>query len=622
MSSTTALSRWLAFLLGAFFIATHAATASADVTAAQRAEILDLKKAVRRAGVLFTQKKFDESAKVLTDVQERFEKLTEGAEADLLRQADPLYKSLQKAHALMEFEGVKMKPLKPIGGSSTPPDGAVSFTKQVAPILVGKCGRCHVTNVRGMVDMSNYAALMKGPSAGVIVLPKDDVGSRIIEVITDGDMPRGGLTVAEEELAVLKKWIAEGAKFDGEDPNATLTSLVPNAEPERPATPTAVMATGNESHSFADEIAPIFVENCLGCHGGSAQRPGGRFNMLSFESMLRGGDSGPPILPKQGADSLLIKKLKGTGGGQRMPRGRPPLSDEVIAKIEKWVDEGAPFDGRAVTQSIQIVAAVAKAAKQTHDELSEDRAQLAMANWNLGMPGIPVSEHKTDNFLLMGNVGDSALEEYGIAAEQLAPKIQTMLKIKRPGPFLKGRMTLYFFSKRYDYSEFGKMVQRRDVPLSERGTWRYSVVDAYGALMPPKTDEYSVDSLMGQQMAGAYIASFGEAPVWFTDGVARVVAARLGKDDARVTAWKQSLPSVLSAMRKPDDFLTGKLSPKESEVASYSFADFLLSDSRRFQKLIQTLEQGTAFDAAFPQVYGGSPAEVAGLWIRRAARRR
>ena len=81
--------------------------------------------------------------------------------------------------------------------------------------------------------MVSYASLIRGAGGLAVVMPGDGKGSRIYEVIESGDMPRGGGKVDSAELATLTRWIDQGAKFDGRDPNAQLTSLV--GEAPRPA---------------------------------------------------------------------------------------------------------------------------------------------------------------------------------------------------------------------------------------------------------------------------------------------------------------------------------------------------------------------------------------------------
>ena len=156
-----------------------------------------------------------------------------------------------------------------------------------------------------------------------------------------------------------------------------------------------------------------------------------------------------------------------------------------------------------------------------------------MRNWKLGMPGIEVTTRQTKNFLVIGNYAENTLAEYGAVAEQTAGRVASLLKTPADQPVVKGRMTLFFFNQRYDYSEFGKMVEKRDLPRAWRGHWRFSIVDAYGAMIPPRAEEYQLGPLVGQQLAAVTLAGIQDVPDWFTEGVARVVASRLGTDDPR-----------------------------------------------------------------------------------------
>jgi len=90
---------------------------------------------------------------------------------------------------------------------------SVSFVNDVVPIINAKCGKCHVTSARGRYDIKSYDALMNSDSID-LKFPDD---SYFIEVIENGDMPKGGLKVSSKELETLKQWIVEGAKFDGDD---------------------------------------------------------------------------------------------------------------------------------------------------------------------------------------------------------------------------------------------------------------------------------------------------------------------------------------------------------------------------------------------------------------------
>lgn len=98
----------------------------------------------------------------------------------------------------------------------------VSFKKDVTPIIHDYCLNCHEPGGKGFdksgLDMSSYQSLMKGTNYGSIIKPGDSFTSIMIQVI-DGrvhasiKMPygmEGGL--AKDKIAVLKKWIDQGAK--------------------------------------------------------------------------------------------------------------------------------------------------------------------------------------------------------------------------------------------------------------------------------------------------------------------------------------------------------------------------------------------------------------------------
>jgi mono/diheme cytochrome c family protein len=599
---------------------------AAAPTAAQKAEIAAIAALVTKAGNFFKNDKFQETAELIKEAQTRLEKVAAGADQPTLNTLTQIHKRITQAHALLELEGIALPELRPLEPAAKPGDvpagDAVSFVKQVAPILNARCGQCHVRNARGMFSMASFEALMTGPPAGKVVFPGNVKGSDLIVKVEDKEMPPNGAGIPAEELATLTKWVEQGAKFDGPDPKATLASLL-TGQPQLAATPMATvqMATGKETISFAKDIAPVLVANCTGCHGD--MRPRNNFSLLTMERLLRGGDRGEPILPGEPADSLLVKKLKGTADGARMPMNRQPLDDATMVKIEKWIEEGAKFDGPDAKQSIVEVAAIAKASAQTHDELSADRAKLAELSWRLGMPGIEASRSESTNFFVLGNVGENTLADIAQRAEAQAPKVGAILKAPPDQALVKGRLTLFVFGERYDYGEFGKMVEKRDLPPAWRGHHRYSIVDAYGVVMPSKTGDYSLDALIAQQLAAVYVASQGRGvPTWFAEGTGRVVATRLVQGpDSRIDKWDPAVPQVIAAMNAPDDFLTGKLSDEEAAVAAYSFVKFLMKDVRKHQILLDGLRAGGEFNKTFADSFGGTPTQLAAAWVRKAPRR-
>ena len=61
--------------------------------------------------------------------------------------------------------------------------------------------------------------------------------------------------------------------------------------------------------SFSKEIKPIFEASCIKCHGRGKEKGG--FRLDTRETTLKGGDSGPAVLPGKSAESLLIALVQG-----------------------------------------------------------------------------------------------------------------------------------------------------------------------------------------------------------------------------------------------------------------------------------------------------------------------
>ena len=616
--------KYLLLLLAVVAIWSTASTAvMAQVTPQQRKVELELRTAVKKAGNLFAQGKFDESADVVIEVQKKFDEAMKEPTEQTLFLFSKVFNSLKKAHALLELEGVSLPELKqpmiakplplPAKGMLTKvPDGKISFVNHIVPILMAKCGNCHIRNARGMFSMADFDALMKGPAAGVVIFPKDAIGSRIIEVIEEGDMPRGGLSVTAIELDVLKKWITDGAEFDGDDTKKNLAELNPDASVGDLPVVKPEFSQGNETVSFKNDIAPLLFANCASCHG-LGRRPSGRFNLMTFAGMLRGGDNGPSVLPGNPAESYIIKKLLGTGGGQRMPANGDPFDDVQMELISKWITEGATFDGLSFDQSLGRVVAIARTEKYTHDELAAERVEIAQNNWKLSMSGINSQSVETDNFYIIGSLTESQLKKFGEQAEAVMGKVQVALKVSKSKPLIKGRISLFFFNQRYDYSEFGQMVEKRPLPREWRGHFRYDIIDAYGALLVPRGEDV-IDGIVAEQVAGIYAQSLGVVPRWFSNGMARVIAARVVKADTRIQDWKKNIASAAAKMTKPDDFITGKLGGEDASLIAYSYVDFLMKNPQRFSALTKALQNGAKFDVAFAATYGDTPNKVADIW--------
>src|SRR5882762_2940409 len=70
--------------------------------------------------------------------------------------------------------------------------------------------------------------------------------------------------------------------------------------------------------SFSKEIKPIFEASCIKCHGRGRVKAG--FRLDTRETLLKGGDSGPAIVPGKSAESLLIALVQGLDPDSVMPK--------------------------------------------------------------------------------------------------------------------------------------------------------------------------------------------------------------------------------------------------------------------------------------------------------------
>ena len=101
---------------------------------------------------------------------------------------------------------------------------------------------------------------------------------------------------------------------------------------------------------FARDVAPLLENRCFLRHGAQQQMKGLRLDRR--EDALRGGESGPVILPGNSAESRLIQLIAGTNPTQVMPPSGDGLTTEQVGVLRAWIDQGAKWPSAETSESL------------------------------------------------------------------------------------------------------------------------------------------------------------------------------------------------------------------------------------------------------------------------------
>ncbi|HIM23843.1 MAG TPA: hypothetical protein EYM30_06545, partial [Verrucomicrobia bacterium] len=96
----------------------------------------------------------------------------------------------------------------------------VSFYNEIRPILQGQCHGCHQpAKAKGEYVMTTFVQLLKGgESEEKAIVPSKPDESHLITLITpidgEAEMPQKGDPLPAEQIALITRWVAEGAADD------------------------------------------------------------------------------------------------------------------------------------------------------------------------------------------------------------------------------------------------------------------------------------------------------------------------------------------------------------------------------------------------------------------------
>ncbi len=104
----------------------------------------------------------------------------------------------------------------------------------------------------------------------------------------------------------------------------------------------------SDAEYFESKVRPVLVENCYQCHGPAAKTVFGNLRIGNREALLKGGDSGPAVVPGQPDDSLLIRAIRHDGPVKMPPSGKLKAAD--VDALTEWVKRGAVWPAETVTR--------------------------------------------------------------------------------------------------------------------------------------------------------------------------------------------------------------------------------------------------------------------------------
>ena len=121
--------------------------------------------------------------------------------------------------------------------------------------------------------------------------------------------------------------------------------------------------TPEQIEFFETKIRPVFASKCYECHAAEAKKLKAGFRLDNLEGVLKGGESGPAVVPGDPGKSLLFHAVRYHNPETAMPP-KEKLEDRVIADIEQWVKMGAPWPAETA-----VASAAAKPAEWNWEEL-------------------------------------------------------------------------------------------------------------------------------------------------------------------------------------------------------------------------------------------------------------
>jgi len=411
---------------------------------------------------------------------------------------------------------------------------------------------------------------------------------------------------------------------------------------------------------FSKDIAPILVANCAGCHSGDGNGlKRGKLDLSTFEKLQTGTPDHKVVLPGNPGESTLVQRIKGEIE-PRMPQGaNAAISAAAIAKIERWVKEGALLDsGNDPKKPIASYAASADQVRRAEvallpvAERDKKTQEVGLKRWEQANPKVKPEVAHNDHFMLFSNLPhDRSANVLKVLDAQYAHLKRLVGSEATDWP---EKVSIYAFSTRKDFIEFLRTVESRgDVDAEEVTSGRLSVPQPYVAVVDPqggrkdepgtagkrkararRGEESAGDSGPDRSLQGLVTESLGSSvvmsagnnpPRWLAYGIGAYLASKVEPQSPyyrqlRQTAyanWQQGWPTRANEALGGSDQIT----PDGLHAIGFALVEGMMSSEMRqgFPNFVAgMLQGGDKLDDMFQQVYRGTREEFingTGEWV-------
>src|SRR5438309_10813863 len=105
----------------------------------------------------------------------------------------------------------------PVAGIAAP---SPTFEKDIRPILKAHCFECHGEGekLKGGLDLRLRRLMLQGGDDGPVLVPGKPERSLLFNLVHSGEMPKRDKKLTGEQVALIKQWIATGAKTVRSEP--------------------------------------------------------------------------------------------------------------------------------------------------------------------------------------------------------------------------------------------------------------------------------------------------------------------------------------------------------------------------------------------------------------------